>query len=115
MGGSHFKTIIPLATQPNVQQIQVPGSRFTYVRLVTSTTANPTTLQAGGPTTSTMQTGGAGGLGLCVWKGAGVLGPKRLWMEDGLYEVVEIAMVKDYGSLSIFMSSYMFLSTVALH
>ncbi|XP_056434600.1 protein lin-54 homolog [Gadus chalcogrammus] len=56
MGGSHFKTIIPLATQPNVQQIQVPGSRFTYVRLVTSTTANPTTLQAGGPTTSTMQT-----------------------------------------------------------
>ena len=104
MGGSHFKTIIPLATQPNVQQIQVPGSRFTYVRLVTSTTANPTTLQAGGPTTSTMQTGGAGGGG-----------PKRLWMEDGLYEVVEIAMVKDYGSLSIFMSSYMFLSTVALH
>ncbi|XP_038142928.1 protein lin-54 homolog isoform X2 [Cyprinodon tularosa] len=39
-GGSQFKTIIPLATQPNVQQIQVPGSRFHYVRLVTATTAS---------------------------------------------------------------------------
>lgn len=54
-----FKTIIPLATPPNVQQIQVPGSRFHYVRLVTattgnavqtvntSTTSNPTTIQPG--------------------------------------------------------------------
>ncbi|XP_076875223.1 protein lin-54 homolog [Brachyhypopomus gauderio] len=33
-----FKTIIPLTTPPNVQQIQVPGSRFHYVRLVTTTT-----------------------------------------------------------------------------
>uniref|UniRef100_A0A3P9PYG2 Lin-54 DREAM MuvB core complex component n=1 Tax=Poecilia reticulata TaxID=8081 RepID=A0A3P9PYG2_POERE len=40
VGGSQFKTIIPLATQPNVQQIQVPGSRFHYVRLVTATTAS---------------------------------------------------------------------------
>ncbi|XP_077789908.1 protein lin-54 homolog isoform X1 [Podarcis muralis] len=43
MGGvstSQFKTIIPLATAPNVQQIQVPGSKFHYVRLVTATTAN---------------------------------------------------------------------------
>lgn len=43
VGGSHFKTIIPLASQPNVQQIQVPGSRFHYVRLVTATTANSST------------------------------------------------------------------------
>ncbi|XP_048365152.1 protein lin-54 homolog isoform X1 [Sphaerodactylus townsendi] len=35
-----FKTIIPLATASNVQQIQVPGSKFHYVRLVTATTAN---------------------------------------------------------------------------
>ncbi|CAL8278125.1 unnamed protein product [Merluccius merluccius] len=56
MGSSQFKHIIPLATQPNVQQIQVPGSRFHYVRLVTSTTANTATMQTGGPTTSTMQT-----------------------------------------------------------
>uniref|UniRef100_G3PSX8 Lin-54 DREAM MuvB core complex component n=1 Tax=Gasterosteus aculeatus aculeatus TaxID=481459 RepID=G3PSX8_GASAC len=40
VGGSQFKTIIPLGSQPNVQQIQVPGSRFHYVRLVTSTTAS---------------------------------------------------------------------------
>uniref|UniRef100_A0A3B5PYV8 Lin-54 DREAM MuvB core complex component n=1 Tax=Xiphophorus maculatus TaxID=8083 RepID=A0A3B5PYV8_XIPMA len=40
VGGSQFKTIIPLATQPNVQQIQVPGSRFHYVRLVSATTAS---------------------------------------------------------------------------
>uniref|UniRef100_A0A8C3A9F6 Lin-54 DREAM MuvB core complex component n=1 Tax=Cyclopterus lumpus TaxID=8103 RepID=A0A8C3A9F6_CYCLU len=40
VGGSQFKTIIPLASQPNVQQIQVPGSRFHYVRLVTATTAS---------------------------------------------------------------------------
>ncbi|KAG7274051.1 hypothetical protein CRUP_030773 [Coryphaenoides rupestris] len=57
VGGSQFKTIIPLATQPSVQQIQVPGSRFHYVRLVTATTANASGLQqTGGPTTSTMQT-----------------------------------------------------------
>ncbi|XP_051541433.1 protein lin-54 homolog isoform X3 [Myxocyprinus asiaticus] len=37
---SQFKTIIPLATPPNVQQIQVPGSRFHYVRLVTATTGS---------------------------------------------------------------------------
>ncbi|MCI4388619.1 hypothetical protein PGIGA_G00088010 [Pangasianodon gigas] len=58
---SQFKTIIPLATPPNVQQIQVPGSRFHYVRLVTattgntaqtanaSTTTNPTTIQPAKP------------------------------------------------------------------
>ncbi|CAL9682338.1 unnamed protein product [Knipowitschia caucasica] len=51
VGGSQFKTLIPLATQPNVQQIQVPGSRFHYVRLVTSTTAS-NTVQQGGPTNS---------------------------------------------------------------
>lgn len=55
VGGSQFKTIIPLATQPNVQQIQVPGSRFHYVRLVTATTASSTG-QAGGPSTSSIQT-----------------------------------------------------------
>uniref|UniRef100_A0A8C2V965 Protein lin-54 homolog n=1 Tax=Chinchilla lanigera TaxID=34839 RepID=A0A8C2V965_CHILA len=40
---SQFKTIIPLATSPNVQQIQVPGSKFHYVRLVTATTASSST------------------------------------------------------------------------
>ncbi|CAK6954608.1 protein lin-54 homolog [Scomber scombrus] len=55
MGGSQFKTIIPLATQPNVQQIQVPGSRFHYVRLVTATTASSTG-QPSGPSTSSLQT-----------------------------------------------------------
>ncbi|XP_075854776.1 protein lin-54 homolog isoform X1 [Microcebus murinus] len=40
VGASQFKTIIPLATAPNVQQIQVPGSKFHYVRLVTATTAS---------------------------------------------------------------------------
>ncbi|XP_027239930.1 protein lin-54 homolog isoform X4 [Cricetulus griseus] len=40
MSTSQFKTIIPLATAPNVQQIQVPGSKFHYVRLVTATTAS---------------------------------------------------------------------------
>lgn len=39
---SQFKTIIPLTTPPNVQQIQVPGSRFHYVRLVTATTGSST-------------------------------------------------------------------------
>ncbi|KAM4527705.1 protein lin-54 homolog isoform 1-T2 [Odontesthes bonariensis] len=56
VGGSQFKTIIPLATQPNVQQIQVPGSRFHYVRLVTATTASSTG-QPTGPSTSSVQTG----------------------------------------------------------
>lgn len=55
VGGSHFKTIIPLATQPNVQQIQVPGSRFHYVRLVTATTAS-STAQPSGPSTNSVQT-----------------------------------------------------------
>ncbi|XP_074547219.1 protein lin-54 homolog [Halichoeres trimaculatus] len=55
VSGSQFKTIIPLATQPNVQQIQVPGSRFHYVRLVTATTAS-STVQPSGPSTSSIQT-----------------------------------------------------------
>lgn len=55
VGGSQFKTIIPLATQPNVQQIQVPGSRFHYVRLVTATTASSTP-QPSGPSTNSVQT-----------------------------------------------------------
>lgn len=46
---SQFKTIIPLTTPPNVQQIQVPGSRFHYVRLVTATTGS-STVQTGGST-----------------------------------------------------------------
>ncbi|XP_072352450.1 protein lin-54 homolog [Scyliorhinus torazame] len=40
MNATQFKTIIPLTTPPNVQQIQVPGSKFHYVRLVTATTAS---------------------------------------------------------------------------
>ncbi|KAJ0057587.1 hypothetical protein NL108_009367, partial [Boleophthalmus pectinirostris] len=55
VGGSQFKTIIPLAAQPNVQQIQVPGSRFHYVRLVTATTAS-STVQPSGPSTNSVQT-----------------------------------------------------------
>ncbi|KAM7368654.1 hypothetical protein PAMP_012968 [Pampus punctatissimus] len=55
VSGSQFKTIIPLAAQPNVQQIQVPGSRFHYVRLVTATTASSTG-QPSGPSTSSIQT-----------------------------------------------------------
>uniref|UniRef100_A0A673C9V0 CRC domain-containing protein n=1 Tax=Sphaeramia orbicularis TaxID=375764 RepID=A0A673C9V0_9TELE len=55
VSGSQFKTIIPLATQPNVQQIQVPGSRFHYVRLVTATTASSTG-QPSGPSTSSIPT-----------------------------------------------------------
>lgn len=55
VGSSQFKTIIPLP-QPNVQQIQVPGSRFHYVRLVTATTASSTG-QPSGPSTSSIQTG----------------------------------------------------------
>ncbi|XP_064414786.1 protein lin-54 homolog [Latimeria chalumnae] len=38
VGTHQFKTIIPLATTPNVQQIQTAGSKFHYVRLVSSTT-----------------------------------------------------------------------------
>ncbi|XP_043952667.1 protein lin-54 homolog [Gambusia affinis] len=56
VGGSQFKTIIPLATQPNVQQIQVPGSRFHYVRLVTATTASAAG-QPSAPNTSSVPTG----------------------------------------------------------
>ncbi|XP_070845009.1 protein lin-54 homolog [Chaetodon trifascialis] len=55
VGGSQFKTIIPLATQPNVQQIQVSGNRFQYVRLVTASTASSTG-QPSGPSTSSIQT-----------------------------------------------------------
>ncbi|XP_015273417.1 PREDICTED: protein lin-54 homolog isoform X2 [Gekko japonicus] len=51
---SQFKTIIPLATASNVQQIQVPGSKFHYVRLVTATTANSSAQPvAQNPSTST--------------------------------------------------------------
>ncbi|NXW53062.1 LIN54 protein, partial [Eurystomus gularis] len=54
VGTSQFKTIIPLATAPNVQQIQVPGSKFHYVRLVTATTANGSTPSASqNPSTNT--------------------------------------------------------------
>ncbi|XP_025924268.1 protein lin-54 homolog isoform X2 [Apteryx rowi] len=54
VGTSQFKTIIPLATAPNVQQIQVPGSKFHYVRLVTATTANSSTPSASqNPSTNT--------------------------------------------------------------
>lgn len=56
VGGSQYKTIIPIASQPNVQQIQVPGSRFHYVRLVTATTASSTG-QPSLPSTSTIPTG----------------------------------------------------------
>ncbi|KAI4896871.1 hypothetical protein NFI96_025202, partial [Prochilodus magdalenae] len=52
VGQPQFKTIIPLATPPNVQQIQVPGSRFHYVRLVTATTAGNTP-QTASPSTNT--------------------------------------------------------------
>ncbi|KAK9532245.1 hypothetical protein VZT92_009641 [Zoarces viviparus] len=55
VGGSQFKAIIPLTTQSNVQQIQVPGSRFHYVRLVTTTTASSSG-HPSGPSTSSMQT-----------------------------------------------------------
>ncbi|XP_077332271.1 protein lin-54 homolog isoform X2 [Lithobates pipiens] len=47
-----FKTIIPLAAAPNVQQIQVPGSKFHYVRLVTTSTASSAT-SGQNPSTST--------------------------------------------------------------
>ncbi|KAG7476951.1 hypothetical protein MATL_G00088210 [Megalops atlanticus] len=51
VGTPQFKTIFPLATPPNVQQIQVPGSRFHYVRLVTATTGSSST-QTGSPSTN---------------------------------------------------------------
>ncbi|KAJ8261190.1 hypothetical protein COCON_G00169130 [Conger conger] len=51
VSASQFKTIFPLATPPNVQQIQVPGSRFHYVRLVTATTGS-STAQTGSPSTN---------------------------------------------------------------
>ncbi|KAI2659981.1 hypothetical protein H4Q32_022561 [Labeo rohita] len=51
VGTSQFKTIIPLTTPPNVQQIQVPGSRFHYVRLVTATTGS-STVQSGSSTST---------------------------------------------------------------
>ncbi|XP_057675669.1 protein lin-54 homolog [Corythoichthys intestinalis] len=54
VAGSQFKTIIPLAAQPNMQQIQVPGSRFHYVRLVTATTASGG-MQPSASSTSAMQ------------------------------------------------------------
>lgn len=55
MNTSQFKTIIPLQTTSNVQQIQVPGSKFHYVRLVTATTANTTNQSTiHNPTTSTL-------------------------------------------------------------
>uniref|UniRef100_A0A3B3QWY7 Lin-54 DREAM MuvB core complex component n=1 Tax=Paramormyrops kingsleyae TaxID=1676925 RepID=A0A3B3QWY7_9TELE len=51
VGTPQYKTIIPLATPPNVQPIQVPGSRFHYVRLVTATTSSGTG-QTGSPNTN---------------------------------------------------------------
>ncbi|KAJ7987015.1 hypothetical protein DPEC_G00334380 [Dallia pectoralis] len=51
VGAPQFKTIFPLSTPSNVQQIQVPGSRFHYVRLVTATTGN-NTIQAASPGTN---------------------------------------------------------------
>ncbi|XP_040180759.1 protein lin-54 homolog isoform X2 [Rana temporaria] len=47
-----FKTIIPLSAAPNVQQIQVPGSKFHYVRLVTTSTAS-SAMSGQNPSTST--------------------------------------------------------------
>lgn len=57
VGTPQFKTIIPLATPPNVQQIQVPGSRFHYVRLVTATTGNTAQTANASTTTTTIQPG----------------------------------------------------------
>ncbi|XP_044160531.1 protein lin-54 homolog [Bufo gargarizans] len=50
-----FKTIIPLAAAPNVQQIQVPGSKFHYVRLVTTSTANSSTPSTHSTSTQPLQ------------------------------------------------------------
>ncbi|CAB1352184.1 unnamed protein product [Coregonus sp. 'balchen'] len=55
VGAPQFKTIFPLSTPSNVQQIQVPGSRFHYVRLVTATTGSSTG-QAGSPITNSSMT-----------------------------------------------------------
>uniref|UniRef100_A0A6Q2Z9R3 CRC domain-containing protein n=1 Tax=Esox lucius TaxID=8010 RepID=A0A6Q2Z9R3_ESOLU len=54
VGTQQFKTIFPLSTPSNVQQIQVPGSRFHYVRLVTATTGNSTGQAASPGTNSSM-------------------------------------------------------------
>lgn len=56
VGAPQFKTIFPLSTPSNVQQIQVPGSRFHYVRLVTATTGSSTG-HAGSPITNSSMTG----------------------------------------------------------
>lgn len=56
VGAPQFKTIFPLSTPSNVQQIQVPGSRFHYVRLVTATTGSSTG-QAGSHCTNSSMTG----------------------------------------------------------
>ncbi|MGH0183836.1 UNVERIFIED_CONTAM: hypothetical protein FKN15_018835 [Acipenser sinensis] len=48
VGTPQFKTIIPLTTPQNVQQIQVPGSKFHYVRLVTASTGSSSP-QTGSP------------------------------------------------------------------
>lgn len=58
VSGSQFKTIIPLASQSGVHQIQVPGSRFHYVRLVTASTASST--GTSGTSTTTLSTSGLG-------------------------------------------------------
>uniref|UniRef100_A0A8C8HM70 CRC domain-containing protein n=1 Tax=Oncorhynchus tshawytscha TaxID=74940 RepID=A0A8C8HM70_ONCTS len=55
VGATQFKTIFPLSTPSNVQQIQVPGSRFHYVRLVTATTGSSTG-HAGSPITNSSMT-----------------------------------------------------------
>ncbi|KAK6315561.1 hypothetical protein J4Q44_G00130850 [Coregonus suidteri] len=55
VGGPQFKTIFPHSTSSNVQQIQVPGSRFHYVRLVTATTGSSTG-QAGSHSTISSMT-----------------------------------------------------------
>ncbi|XP_023867641.1 protein lin-54 homolog isoform X1 [Salvelinus sp. IW2-2015] len=55
VGAPQFKTIFPLSTPSNVQQIQVPGSRFHYVRLVTATTGSSTG-HAGSPITNSSMT-----------------------------------------------------------
>ncbi|XP_063068286.1 protein lin-54 homolog isoform X2 [Engraulis encrasicolus] len=53
VGGPQFKTIVPLSTPPNVQQIQVPGSRFHYVRLVTASSGSPSSATGSSPSSVT--------------------------------------------------------------
>ncbi|XP_067114027.1 protein lin-54 homolog isoform X1 [Osmerus mordax] len=55
VGAPQYKTLVPLAAQPSVQQIQVPGSRFHYVRLVTATTGS-SIMHAANPSTASVQT-----------------------------------------------------------